>query len=345
MKMLFLLFVTFCSLFSNACSTFLLRKDGQYVFGRNYDWITGNGAVIINSRSVKKISFAPEGGNTISWVSKWGSVSFNQFGKEFPHGGMNEKGLVVELMWLSESTYPAPDRRAALNELQWIQYQLDNSSTIEEVIASDRLVRISRQNAAPLHYLVADASGNAATIEFIHGKMVTHAGKKLAYPVLTNTVYDDALQHAKKEKITDNSVARFATACEMIQTFEQGKTKEKPVEAAFKILDKISQGNFTKWRIAYDITNRTVYFQTTDGQSRKHISFPGIDFSCKAQSSFLDINSKAKGAVTSHFSVLNFEQNKNIMEASARQSKGYIDIPAPAINAAAEYFRQVQCEP
>jgi choloylglycine hydrolase len=131
----------------------------------------------------------------------------------------------------------------------------------------------------------------------------------------------------------------------MIQTFEQGKTKEKPVEAAFKILDKISQGNFTKWRIAYDITNRTVYFQTTDGQSRKHISFPGIDFSCKAQSSFLDINSKAKGAVTSYFSVLNFEQNKNIMEASARQSKGYIDIPAPAINAAAEYFRQVQCKP
>ena len=82
-------------------------------------------------------------GETISWVSKYGSITFNQYGKEFPTGGMNEKGLVVELMWLDETRYPEPDQRGVLNVLQWIQYQLDNSQTIDEVIASDKKIRIA----------------------------------------------------------------------------------------------------------------------------------------------------------------------------------------------------------
>ena len=47
-----------------------------------------------------------ENGGTISWTSKFGNVTFNQYGKEFPTGGMNENGLVIELMWLNEARYP-----------------------------------------------------------------------------------------------------------------------------------------------------------------------------------------------------------------------------------------------
>ena len=35
-------------------------------------------------------------GTPASWVSKYGSVTFNQYGRELPTGGMNEAGLVVE---------------------------------------------------------------------------------------------------------------------------------------------------------------------------------------------------------------------------------------------------------
>jgi penicillin V acylase-like amidase (Ntn superfamily) len=28
--------------------------------------------------------------------------------KEFPNGGMNEKGLVVEMMWLDGTSFPTP---------------------------------------------------------------------------------------------------------------------------------------------------------------------------------------------------------------------------------------------
>ena len=84
--------------------------------------------------------------------------AFNQYGKEFPTGGMNETGLVVELMWADGSKYPKPDSRPALGVLQWIQFLLDNYNSVEEVISSDSRIRISPDNP-PLHYLVADASG------------------------------------------------------------------------------------------------------------------------------------------------------------------------------------------
>src|SRR3954464_14401251 len=128
---------------SAACTTFVIDKDGHIVFGRNYDWISGAGIVHSNQRGLFKTSMKSNDGETISWLSKFGSITFNQYGKEFPTGGMNEKGLVVELMWLEGSVYPKPDKRSSMMVLQWVQYQLDNFSTIYEVIASDEKVRIS----------------------------------------------------------------------------------------------------------------------------------------------------------------------------------------------------------
>ena len=85
------------------CTTFFIQRNGQMVFGRNYDWITGNGMICTNHRGLYKTSFPNSDGKTISWQSLYGSITFNQYGKEFPTGGMNEKGLVVELMWLDGS--------------------------------------------------------------------------------------------------------------------------------------------------------------------------------------------------------------------------------------------------
>src|SRR4030095_6709679 len=121
-----LISVCFISSFnSSACTTFLLNKNGQLVFGRNYDWVTNAGIVCTNLRGLQKTSMKEEEGTPISWVSQYGSITFNQYGKEFPNGGMNEKGLVVEMMWLDGTKFPDPDNRSPLNVLQWIQYQLD----------------------------------------------------------------------------------------------------------------------------------------------------------------------------------------------------------------------------
>ena len=140
---------------------------------------------------------------------------------------MNVKGLVVELMWLDDTRYPTEDHRPAVNVLQWIQYQLDNCTSTKEVNAADDKLRISI-DGTPLHYLVADASGNIASIEFLKGKMIVHLGESLPYPFLTNSTYEVSSQNAemiitemiiksKEKKLpADNSLQRFLKACQMI---------------------------------------------------------------------------------------------------------------------------------
>lgn len=347
-KAIALLFLTLYASFLFACSTFLLNKNGQLVFGRNYDWVSGNGAMMINARGVQKTSFAPDGGKPITWVSSCGSITFNQFGKEFPHGGMNERGLVIELMWLAETTYPAADNRAAMNELQWIQYQLDNCATVSEVIATDSLIRISRQNAAPLHYLVADANGDAATIEFINGRMQVHRGQDLPNPVLTNTVYAEAQRQVAQQSSNgnsygDNSIDRFATACRMVQHYQTTESKEQATDYAFRILNEIAQGPYTKWRIVYDITNRQVQFVTYTRPERKALSFKDIDFTCGASTLYFPLNSAQTGNVAKAFTPLSFSQNQALIEQSAKESKSQIDIPATSVAQAAAYFTTVTC--
>lgn len=332
---------------SFACSTFLLSKDGRHIFGRNYDWVSGNGMMMVNARGVAKKSFGQDDSKALSWIAAYGSITFNQFGKEFPHGGMNEKGLVVELMWLNETVYPDADKRPALNELQWIQYQLDNCATIDEVIATDKKLRIDRADAAPLHYLIADASGHAATIEFINGKTIVHQGKNLAYPVLTNTRYDEAVGQVKNSKGSsgfDNSVERFATACNMIGLYQSVNNNQDPIDYGFSILNKIAQPGYTKWSIVYDITNLQVYCITDQQRQRKQVALQDIDFSCSGTIPVLPLGSSQKGNVSKLFLPLSFEQNKALITRSAKESSSQIKVEQASVDKAAAYYKEVHCQ-
>jgi len=334
-------------LWSFACTTFLLTKDGHHIFGRNYDWVTGNGMVMTNARGLHKTGAKAGDGESFSWQSVYGSISFNQYGKEFPTGGMNEKGLVVELMWLDETAYPRPDKRPALRELQWIQYQLDCSSTLEEVIQSDKDIRIW-EKSVPIHFLISDASGKAASIEFLDGKMVVHKDQNLPFPVLSNSVYDQALQKTKESRASVNegrsSEQRFATACSMVQHYQQTDMQQTQVDYAFSILNKVAQEDFTKWSIVYDITARQVYFFTGQHQERKTFSFSDFDFSCKQPSKAFQMNSKASGNIAQLFTPLSPEQNRKLIEQSARETKPVMDISKESIEEAVRSYQLQDCK-
>jgi choloylglycine hydrolase len=335
---------------SFACTTFLLTKNGQYVFGRNYDWVTGNGMIMVNKRGLLKKSLEVEVGKQIQWTSVYGSISFNQYGKEFPMGGMNEKGLVVELMWLDDTKYPAKDDRAALDVLQWIQYQLDCAATIEDVIDSDKQVRITNDNATPLHYLIADAAGNAATIEFLEGKMVVHKGNDLPLPVLTNSLYTEALKYTQDIKktearsFTDNSLARFSIACNMLKKFQQPEQKSAPVDYAFSILNNVAQGDFTKWSIVYDISNKQIHFITDKNKNRRNISIDQFNFNCSTPLTAYNLSASDKGSVNSHFKPLDMEQNKSLILKSVHETGPRITVTTDEITETVNHFNSPKCK-
>ncbi|MDZ4794460.1 MAG: linear amide C-N hydrolase [Bacteroidota bacterium] len=335
-----------------ACTTFFIQQNGEMVFGRNYDWVTGNGMVCTNQKGLSKTSDKTADGTTISWVSLYASITFNQYGKEFPTGGMNEKGLVVEQMWLDNTRYPTADSRPALDVLQWIQYQLDNCSSVDELIATDNELRIASRGSAPLHYLAADATGNAATIEFLDGKMMVHKSADLPFPVLTNDAYSSSLAQTKKAiespgdndlSFASNSIDRFAKACSMVKKIQQGAINTPAIDYSFQVLDKVAQGSHTKWSIVYDISNKMIHFKTLGYSNVKNISFSAFDFNCRNSSKIWDMNQAGSGNISSLFRDFSLEINRLLVNRSCEESASQITISKEGRQQTWQYAGTISC--
>jgi penicillin V acylase-like amidase (Ntn superfamily) len=158
-KIFYLLFTAaLCFPLSNsasACTSVCLTKNGHVVFGNNLDWFIDDGMVVINKRNAKKRGLWFE--NPPEWTSKYASVTTNLTGNGFPTRGMNETGLVVGEMWLGRTVYPDRDSRHPIATDQWMQYQLDNCATVEEVLATDKILRIDKDEYKS-HFFISTRS-------------------------------------------------------------------------------------------------------------------------------------------------------------------------------------------
>ena len=326
-----------------ACTTFCYADGGTLVFGRNYDWNIGDGLVLVNKRGVAKRAFTDD--TAAQWTSKYGSLTFNQYGREFPTGGMNEKGLVVELMWLDDTRYPDRDQRGALPTLQWIQYQLDNAATVADVIASDRAVRIANAGSAKIHFLVADAAGAVATVEFLDGRLVAHQGGDLPYPVLTNDTYDRSVRFARgagtrSGKSPDGSLDRFARAASYRPS---AGSPDVAVRNAFAVLDDVAQGDHTKWSIVYDIGAKRVYFRTLAARKVRWIDAASLGFACHRGAAMLDINAPLSGDVSARLQPYDARANRALVDAAYAKTPFLAGEPASERDALARYPETTVC--
>jgi len=318
--LLFVLCILFISVIfqtSQACTTFSFDHNGQPIFGKNYDWHLERSLVIINKRGVSKTALEDrkkDPGPFAQWTSKYGSLTFNQYGRELPMGGISEAGLVVELMSLLDTTNPSPDDRPAVSELQWIQYQLDNFSKVEQVITSNAQVRIYPGEGSGIHFLIMDKQGNCAVVEFLSGNLKYYAQETLPVKALTNSTYAESITYLKKHKgfggnqfisYGSGSLNRFVRAADMLKNHDS-KTQTSPINYAFDILENAAQSSTTwgtKWSIVYDIKNRRVYFRTFTNDRIKHIDLQSFDFSCQAPVKVLDMNLQVSGDMTPLFKV------------------------------------------
>jgi choloylglycine hydrolase len=314
---------------SQPCTTFIFSHNGNPVFGKNYDWFIENGLVIINKRGVLKVAMGRKDLDTLSsWTSKYGSLTFNQYGRESPMGGINESGLVVELMALTDSVYPPKDDRPVINAMQWIQYQLDNFSKVEQVIASDSQIRIyDPMIGRGKHFLVADKEGNCATIEFIDGKMVYHTNETLPIKALANSTYDESMQYIEifggsggSNPISDplGSLSRFVRAANMLKNYNPD-IQTSSIDYAFNILNNVANTSSaypTQWSIVYDIQKLRVYFRTLLNKHIRYIDLHSLDFSCQSPVKVMDMNLSGSGDITGNFSNYARQVNLDLLKQS-----------------------------
>lgn len=322
-----------------ACTTFCMKNKGEVLFGKNYDWMIGDGMIFVNKRGVAKTASADK--NPARWDSKYGSITFNQYGREAPSGGMNEAGLVIELMWLDGTQYPKADGRAEVDVLEWIQYNLDTAGSVAEVIKSSDAIRIA--SPVQLHYLVGDREGNSATIEFLDGKLVAHTGDTLPVATLTNDTYASSMDYARKTDpsaaLTASSLHRFARASKRTSEFSaQPKNEKEAVSYAFETLADAAQKGYTQWSIVYDQKRGRIHFRTMKSPAVKSLELSSFDFACGTAVKMLDIDTPDGGAALARFKDYTRTANRDLIERAfngtdflkgvpGRMRDLYADIP------------------
>jgi len=333
---------------SFACTTFCLRSKGRVLFGRNYDWNIGDGLILVNKRGVTKTSNGSESPNPAKWTSRYGSVTFNQYGRENPTGGMNEAGLVVEELWLDETEYSHDKTLPAIDTQEWIQYELDTSATVEDAISNARKVRIDSD--VKVHYLIGDRFGNAASIEFLKGSLVAHTGRELAIQTLTNDTYAKSVSYLNAAKAmnatSSGSLDRFYRAARRTQNFDKEKRNdEEAINYAFDILSNVAQEpGGTQWTIVYDQVRRKIYFRTQQNRQIRSIDTTRFDFACGSEVKLLDANSNDSGDVTDKFVAYTRKANRNLLERSFNGTDFLKDIPASIRDLLASYPESFPCQ-
>jgi len=300
-----------------ACSSFLLEKDGSIVAGRNLDSQKFTpGVVVINhrgiwkeSRSWNELAYGQSVSNPhLSWVSRYGSVTFNTFCRDFVDGGMNEAGLFIQEMSLVENRYPEDSTKPRIFMMLWMQYVLDSFESVDQVVASAREVVIDGWN---WHFFAADAEGNTAAIEFIDGNPVLTYGEAMPITVLCNETYATEMSLLKTYQgfggatpvvlkdagVTPDPEApyvddRFVNAATLIKM--SGDSSLSPTDYGMKILDEMAWEG-TQWSYVCDLTNRTVRYRTKDSPEPKELKL--TDFNLDAASPTLMLDIHANGAI------------------------------------------------
>lgn len=313
-----------------ACTTFCLVSGDRVVLGKNYDWYISTGLLLVNKRGVERSSEPPKDrGKT--WISKYGSVTFNQYGRDLPAGGMNEAGLVIEVLWMNGSVFPEPDHRPAATANAWVQYQLDTAGSVSEVIASDAEVRLTR-TAVPVHYFAADRTGDVAVIEFRNGARLVHRGATLPVAALANDFYVDALALSSDAGRANQAGDRFAQAGRGVRDYAPS-THGDPVAYAFaklvEVAQKPGQGSraagfgpphATLWSIVYELDRQRLHFRTEAAPAIKTLTLADLDFSCAAPVLMLNLHDPPAGDVRARLQPYSRDANLALIRETFAQT-------------------------
>lgn len=292
------------SLRSDACTRCVfLGAEGEVIVARSMDWVEDPGTNLYAfPRGMKRDGAA--GPKSVAWSSKYGSVvcSFYECASV---DGINEQGLVTNLLYLVESDYGKPDgRKPTLSIALWAQYALDNYATVAEAVEALRkepfvIVAPILPNGMPAqgHLSMSDPTGDSAIFEYVGGKLVIHHGRDVQ--VMTNSpVYDQQLAIDKYwETIggtamlpgTSRAADRFARASFYIKVIPKKNDVKKSLASVFGVIRNASvplgvttpgQPNIagTIWRTVYDQTRMILYYDSATSPNVFWVPIAEMDF-------------------------------------------------------------------
>jgi len=301
-------------------TAFQIRHKEKHYVCKNQDVIYDGVYLFTNQRGIQKSALIRPPEKPLAWISAYGSVTVSQNGKEFPNGGMNEVGLVVEQTTLWQTEYPALDDRPVVGELQWIQYFLDTCGSVQEVLAQAPFLRIG-QSTSQLHYLLVDRTGERAIIEFLEGEMILHS-EALSLPAITNTAYRDSIQYLQAddhqweqwEDYPRNSMARFFQVAERLQA---EASESAAIDFAFDVLQEVRRED-TVFSLVYDLARLEIHATTSRHPRRHRISLAAFDFDPELPGKAADLQGQPGGQDLIGFNAYTSEINLHVVSSFFR---------------------------
>ena len=289
-----------------ACTRLVYHgADNTVITARSMDWKVDVGTNIwVFPRGMQRSGEA--GPNSVQWTSKYGSVIASGYDIATTDG-MNEAGLVANVLWLVESSYTKPDGKTPeLSLAAWAQYMLDNFASVGEAVAfleREPLIVVTdqvpgEQRLATLHLSMSDAHGDSAIVEYIDGKQVIHHNRK--YTVLTNSptfdqqlalnTYWQGIGGTVMLPGTNRAADRYTRAAFYLEAIPKSPDPTEAIASVFSVIRNVSvplgistpdQPNIssTRWRTVSDHSRKLYFFESTVTPNIFWIDLKTLDFS------------------------------------------------------------------
>ena len=234
-----------CSLFA------VFGEEEEILLGRNFDWDFSPGLLLYTDPQ--------DGYASVSMVDLYylGYGYEKAFGLAdlpledlaglldapyLPFDGMNETGLAIGMAAVPDGGMLPDPEKETVDSLLVIRMILDQAATVAEAVEIIRAYNIDWGSGPALHYLVVDASGGSALIEFSRGEIIVHENQG-PWQAATNFLISEAPMDPAAH------CWRYGVISERLEE----SVGRLSAYQAMSLLEDVSQEN-TQWSVVYRVS-------------------------------------------------------------------------------------------
>lgn len=254
------------------CSTIAVQSpDGQFLFGRNFDWNTCDAMVVEShpengyaSLSTVNMDFITQnaGSGVVGMALNLDEVK-TLAALYAPLDGMNEAGLAVSVNMIQDSADIEQDTdKPDITTTTAIRLLLDKAASVDEALELLGQYDLHGSMGMMVHFAIADSTGRSVAVEYVDNEMIV-----TETPVLTNFY----LAEGEKQGIgTEQSRERYDILRSRLEEIPQMR-----MEDVRDALDSVSKDNFgefesTEWSIAMNLSSGEARYYHRENYSRNY---------------------------------------------------------------------------
>lgn len=235
------------------CSAFFARTpDGDLIMARNYDTQSARPFIITTDGTDGSKIIGLSNGRFVMQNKSLDPTMMDKIAftmcPYFMVDGMNEHGLTYALFSVDGSKACEDKKKITLISHTTCATLLNKAKNVKEAVELLSKYNVAFFTGGSSHYMLCDADGNSAIVEYVDGKMQVTHNKKGNYMICSNfMIYNN-------KNLIGFGKDRYLNYQDALE-----KTKGViTIEKAFELLKKNTINGQQQWSVIYNITKKTV---------------------------------------------------------------------------------------